>query len=286
MLKDGRVLMTIGVLLLAVQDGFSRHLAAEYPTIVIVTIRYWFLFVVMLFYAFATGGFTATFRSARPWLQALRGLFLALEICVLVTGFVLLGLSLAHAIFAMTPLIITAVAVPLLGERVVAAQWVLVAVGFGGVLLILRPGSEVFQVTALLPILAAVLFAAYSLTTRLVAGRDSPATSTAWTALVGVIVLTPVGLWMWEPLARADWPEMAYLAASSAVAHWLLIRAYAVETASKVQPFAYLQLVFASMIGVFWFGETLTTNLIIGAAIVVAAGLFSLRLGAEGAREV
>lgn len=280
-MSDGRVLMTLGVLLLAVQDGFSRYLAAEYSTIVVVVIRYWFLFLVVLIIALRHAGIRQMFRSGRPWLQALRGAFLALEICVMIAGFVLLGLSVAHAVFAVSPLIITAMAAPLLGERVLAAQWGLVAVGFGGVIVILQPGSDVFQTAAFVPLLAACLFAAYSLTTRMVADRDGPATSTAWTALMGVGLLTPIGIWYWEPLDRTDWPEMAYLAVSSALAHWLLIRAYAIERASRVQPFAYLQLVFASMIGIFWFGETLSLNLIIGAAIIVGAGLLSLRLKAE-----
>lgn len=277
---NGRLLMVLAVTLLALQDGFSRHLAGEYNTIQIVMIRYWFLIFVVLGIALRRSGIRAIFATDRPGTQALRGLFLAFEICVLVWAFVNLGLSTSHAIFAFNPLIIAALAAPLLGERVRPAEWGLIGAGFVGVIILIRPGSEVFSAASFVPLLAACLYAAYSLTTRLVADRDSALTSLAWTALMGVIVLTPLGLLNWQPLARADWPEMAYLAVSSAAAHWFLIRAYAVERATRLQPFAYLQLVFASLIGVFWFGEAISVSLVAGAVVVVTAGLLSLRIRA------
>lgn len=280
-MSDGRVLMIAAMLLLAVQDGLSRHLAGEYSTILIVTIRYWLVFALVLALAIGRRGVRASFHSARPLFQALRGVLLAVEICVMVAGFVVLGLTLAHAVFAVSPLLVTAAAAPLLKERVRPVQWALIGMGFAGMLVILRPGSEVFTAAALIPFLAACLFAAYSVATRMVADRDDAGVSFSWMALMGVVVLTPVGIWFWEPLARADWLPMGLLALSSAVAHWLLIRAYAIEAASRVQPFAYFHLVFASIIGVAWFGEMLTPPLLIGAGIVVVSGLLSLRVRAE-----
>jgi len=88
--------------------------------------------------------------------------------------------------------------------------------------------------------------------------------------------MTVAGVWFWEPMSAADWRWMAALCITGAGGHWLLIKTYEVAEASEVQPFAYLQLVFASAIGLLLLGETLRPNVAVGAAIVVAAGLFTL----------
>ena len=126
-----------------------------------------------------------------------------------------------------------------------------------------------------MPLAGALGFALYGLLTRHVARQDSTATSFFWTGTAGAVVMTAVGIWFWEPMAPADWGWMALLCVSGAFGHWLLIRAYELAEASAVQPFAYLQLVFVSVIGIAVFGETLRANVVIGAAVVIGAGLFT-----------
>jgi drug/metabolite transporter (DMT)-like permease len=120
------------------------------------------------------------------------------------------------------------------------------------------------------------MFALYGLLTRYASRRDSTETSFFWTGTVGAVVMTVIGVWFWEPMTRPDWAWMALLCVTGASGHWLLIKTYSVAEASQVQPFAYFQLVFASALGMVVFGETLETNVAIGAALVVAAGLFTL----------
>ena len=88
--------------------------------------------------------------------------------------------------------------------------------------------------------------------------------------------MTVIGIWYWEPMTQTDWLWMALLCVTGASGHWLLIRCYEVAEASAVQPFAYFQLVFASLLGVTVFGETIRPNVALGAAVIVAAGLFTL----------
>ena len=123
---------------------------------------------------------------------------------------------------------------------------------------------------------SAVLFAIYGLLTRFAARRDSAITSFFWTGTVGAVAMTIVGLWAWEPMIASDWWWMIALCITGVTGHFLLIKTYEVAEASSVQPFAYLQLVFATLIGITVFGETLTSNVLIGGTIVVAAGLFAL----------
>ncbi|SEW38689.1 Permease of the drug/metabolite transporter (DMT) superfamily [Cognatiyoonia koreensis] len=270
-------LMIATTFVFAIQDGISQHLAREYNVLMVVMIRYWFFAAFVIFIATRkTGSIRAAAATEQPVLQAFRGVLLAAEICVMVAAFTLLGLVESHAIFACYPLLIAALSGPVLGESVGWRRWAAIGVGFIGVLIILQPGYTVFAPAAAVPLLSAFMFALYGLLTRYVARKDTAATSFFWTGTSGAIVMTAVGLWFWEPMSRQDWVWMASLCVTGATGHWLLIKCYEVSEANVVQPFAYLQLVFASMIGLFIFNETLETHVAIGAAIVVAAGLFTL----------
>lgn len=273
----GIQLMVAVSLIFAAQDGLSRYLAGEYNVMMVIMIRYWFFaaFVVAVA-ARQAGGLRRAAATRNLGLQIFRGLLLATEICVMVAAFVLLGLVESHAVFAAYPLLIAALSGPVLGEKVGWRRWVAIAIGFVGVLIILRPGVAVFQPAALVPLAAALMFALYGLLTRRVARTDSAAVSFFWTGTTGAVAMTIAGIWFWEPMAPRDWVLMAVLCCTAALGHWLLIRAYAVAEASAVQPFAYLQLVFVTFIGVFVFGEALASNVALGAVVVVAAGLFTL----------
>ncbi len=270
-------MMVATTLVFAIQDGISRHLAGQYNVLMVVMIRYWFFaaFVIVVA-ARKSGGVRAAARTSQPVLQMFRGLLLSLEICVMVAGFVALGLVESHAVFASYPLLIAALSGPVLGETVGWRRWVAIGVGFVGVLIILQPGFRVFSPAALIPLAAALMFALYGLLTRYAARRDTAATSFFWTGVTGAVMLTAIGLWFWEPMSGPDWGWMAALCVTGALGHWCLIRCYEVAEASAVQPFAYLQLVFATAVGLTIFGETLRPNVVLGAAVVIAAGLFTL----------
>ena len=284
----GILLMIATTFVFAMQDGISRHLATEYNVWMVVMIRYWFfaLFVIALA-ARQPGGLRAATQSRFPRLQVLRGLILVAEICVMVVGFVALGLVESHAIFTCYPLLVAALSGPVLGEKVGWRRWVAIGTGFLGVLIILQPGVTVFPPWALVPLASAFLFALYGLLTRYVARGDAASVSFFWTGTVGAVAMTAVGIWFWEPMTAPDWAWMATLCCTAALGHFFLIKAYEVAEASAVQPFAFLQLVFASAIGITVFGETLKINVAIGAALVVGAGLFTLwrqRVAAKAAR--
>lgn len=273
----GIALMVATSVVFAGQDGISRHLAGEYNVYMVVMVRYWFFAAFVIAIASRkAGGVMAAARTSRPVIQALRGVLLAAEICVMVTGFTILGLVESHAVFAAYPLMVAALSGPILGERVGWRRWVAIGVGFIGVLFILKPGLGVFNPAAIIPLIAAVMFATYGLLTRYVARFDRTETSFFWTGTVGAIAITAVGIWFWEPMTGSDWIWMGALCMTGSLGHWLLIRCYEVAEASAVQPFAYFQMVFAAAVGITVFGEALEPNVLIGACIVVAAGLFTL----------
>ena len=274
--RAGIWLMIATTLVFAAQDGISRHLATDYSVMMVVMIRFWVFALFVLALAVSTTGLRAAATSRAPWVQLARGVILVAEICVMVIGFVMLGLIEAHAVFASYPLLIAALSGPILGEKVGWRRWTAILVGFLGILIILQPGSGVLSIWALVPLLAALMFALYGLLTRYVGRFDAAPVSFFWTGVVGAVAMTPFGLANWTWMTPADWGWMATLCCTAILGHWLLIRAYAVAEASAIQPFAYLQLVFASAIGLFVFGEVLRVNVAVGAGIVVAAGVFTL----------
>ena len=275
--RAGILLMVVTTFVFAVQDGISRHLAGEYNVYMVVMIRYWFFAAFVITVAGRkAGGIRAAAASKTPLIQVFRGALLALEICVMVLAFTLLGLIESHAVFACYPLLIAALSGPVLGEQVGWRRWSAIAVGFVGVMIILQPGFGVFQPEAVVPLLAALMFALYGLLTRYVGLRDSAATSFFWTGTVGSVVMTAIGVWFWEPMTGPDWVWMAVLCVTGALGHFTLIKCYEMSEASAVQPFAYLQLVFASALGISVFGESIRLNVALGAALIVAAGLFTL----------
>lgn len=273
----GIFFMICTTLIFSLQDGLSRYLAGEYNVIMIVMIRYWFfaLFVVAIS-ARRSGGLRKVAKSAQPGIQIARGLLLVADVCVMVLAFVILGLAESHAIFAAYPLMVAALSFAILGERVGWRRWVAIVIGLVGVLIILQPGAGVFTPAALLPLIAAFMFALYTLMTRLVARKDSAETSFFWTGVSGAVAMTLIGPFFWQNLHGTDWLLMLLLCLTGSIGHYILIKAYEAASPTVVQPFSFLQLMFVSIIGFTIFDEPFEVTIAVGAVLIIASGLFTL----------
>jgi len=274
----GIALMIATTVVFAVQDGISRYLAENYNVITVVTIRYMFFMCFVLAYSSRQkGGIRQVGSSGQLPLQIGRGLLLVAQICVAILCFSTVGLVNFHAVFASYPLMVMALSVPILGEAVGWRRWLAVCVGFCGVLLILRPGTAMFSSASILPVLAAFMMAVYGILTRYAARRDAAETSFFWTAMAGGIAMLCIGPFFWLPPIGSDWGWMGLLCLTGTGGHYLLIKALDATKASTIQPFAYLQLVFSSSIGILVFADSLDPMLIIGSSIIVSSGLFALQ---------
>ena len=276
-LRRGYAFALTAITIFALQDGISKHLGQAYPPVFVTMIRYWaFAAFALVLAARARGGIAGTAKSkARP-LQIARGTLLAVQIVLAITCFAVIGLARTQAIFAATPLIATVMSVIVLRERAAALRWVGVVVGLAGVLLILKPHGDFFDPTVLLAVLCSVMFASYSVMTRMAGTLDPPLTSFFYTGVVGCLVVCLVGPFYWTSMAPLDWGWMATLCLTSVTSHYLLIKAYNILDASAVQPLAYLSVVYASVMGPVIFHETVHLSTYAGAAIVVAGGLLSI----------
>ncbi len=265
------------ITIFALQDGISKHLGQTYSPVFVTMIRYWaFAGFALLLAARARGGIAGTAKSRARGLQVARGTLLAVQIVLAITCFAVIGLARTQAVFASTPLIATVMSVIFLGERASGLRWAGVVTGLCGVLLILKPQGNFFDATVLLAVLCSVMFASYSVMTRLAGMLDSPLTSFFYTGVIGCIVVCLVGPFYWTNMAPLDWAWMATLCLTSVTSHYLLIKAYNILDASAVQPLAYLSVVYASVMGPVIFHETVHLSTYVGAGIVVAGGLLSI----------
>jgi drug/metabolite transporter (DMT)-like permease len=263
--RRGILLMIAAVAAFAAQDGFSRHLAASYNTLMVIMVRYWFFagFVLVLGLR-RPEGLRAAVRSNRLGTHVVRSLLLVAEICIIVYGYTQIGLIHSHAIFAVCPLLVVALSGPILGEKLSWQRWAAVAAGLTGVLIILQPGVGVFS------------FATYSVLTRMTT-RDEPTfPALFWPGVIGAVIMTVIGLPNWQPINGADFGYLLIYAGISILSHWLLLKCYEVAEASSVQPFAYLQIVFVSIIGVTVYSEQIAPAMVMGTALIIAAGIYAL----------
>jgi drug/metabolite transporter (DMT)-like permease len=272
-------LMVAAVATFAAQDAFAKHLAGTYSTQMVIMIRYWvFAGFVILLALRRPEGARASVRSTRLPAHVVRSCLLVAEICLIVWGYTQIGLINSLAVFSVCPLLIVALSGPILGERISWQRWAAVAAGLLGVLIILRPGMGVFSWAALLPLAAAFLFALYSVLTRLTT-RDEPTfPAFFWPGVIGAVLMTVIGLPHLTPMLTQDAGFLAVYCGLSILSHWLLLKCYEQVEASRVQPYAYLQLVFVTGIGMAVYGEVLELPVALGSAIVVAAGLYALSL--------
>jgi len=271
----GVSLAIAAMIVFASQDGLTKHLAQTYAVPQILWVRY-VLFALFALWMTRSAGPRESLRSASPALQILRSVLLVAEIGLFVLAIRWLPLADAHAIMALTPLLVTALSVPLLGEPVGMRRWCAVGVGFAGMLLILRPGMGALHPAALFALAAAAMYACYIALTRKVSLADHSGTTLAYTALVGALVMTLVGPFYWRWPDLSGWAFLLTLAVTGATGHFLFIKALEAAPASVLQPFGYTVLVWATLIGFVFFGNLPDAPTVAGASIIVASGLYTI----------
>ncbi len=215
-------------------------------------------------------------RTAHPGTQILRGLLLmAASICFM-TSLLYLPLAEASALSFISPLVMTALSVPLLGEKVRWTQWTAVALGFIGVLVIVRPGGGLFDVATLLPMGSAFFYALFQIITRKYAGRDSAYTTHFWTALVCTVLASCTLILSWKTPDLREWLALIALGIVGGGGHYLLIRAFEAAPPSTLAPFSYAQIIWSTLITWLVFDHIPDGGALVGMGIIVCAGLFAV----------
>jgi drug/metabolite transporter (DMT)-like permease len=216
-------------------------------------------------------------RTRRLPLQLIRSFLLfASTIC---NFFALQYLQLVETqsiIFA-TPLLVALLAGPLLGERIGWQRLTAIGIGFAGVLVITRPGLGTMHPAALLSLAGAVSYAFYNIVTRMLASSDSSATTTLYSSVAGIVLMTPLLPWIWTtPSSPLTWVLLMTTGLYGALGHWFLVLAHARAPAAILAPFIYSQIIWMLALGYILFGDWPDPWTFVGAGIVIASGLYLL----------
>lgn len=283
----GVVLTIASVAVFACQDAITKHLSLRYPVPFFLMIRYWAFAAFTLAFAAHAGVSPVSALRANAWvLQIVRAICLMGGMVTAAISLRYLKLVDMHSVFSVSPLIVTALSVPLLGEKVGWRRWVAIAIGFVGVLIILRPGFGVFQPAALITVAGSSMLAMYVVLTRLVAHHDSFITTFVYTAVIGAVGMSFFGAAYFTMPEPIDWLWIAGLCACGIVGHSLLIKSLEAAPASVLQPFNYLMLVFSATVGFIVFSELPDIWTISGAGVIVGSGLFVIWREHRGKKQV
>ena len=268
----GILLITSAVSLFSVMDGFAKHLAAEYHPLQIAWMRYGVHLVLML--AVLRRSPVELLRTERPALQIARGG--ALLVCTLLFFFALRYIPLADAtaIGQVSPLFVTVLSIPLLGEKVRARRWTAVGVGLIGALVILRPGLGVMHWAAILPLSMAAVFALYQIATRVLSATDKPTSTLFYSAVVGTVGTSFFGPFFWQTPSAVDFALMVAVGALGGIGHYLLILAFQQAPASLLAPLVYVQIATSALVGYVAFGDLPDRYTVGGALLIAASGIY------------
>jgi drug/metabolite transporter (DMT)-like permease len=259
--------------LFTVMDATAKHLAQTYPIVEVAWGRYLFATLSLPLILYRFGGLAAI-RSRRLGLQLLRSFFLLCSTVIFWLAVKFIPLADGTAISFVGPLMLTALSVPFLKEKVGPRRWAAVLIGFGASLVIIRPGWGMAQPAALLPLLSSAAFAGYAICTRLLSRSDAWTTTLIWSSLLGLILLSLWAPFDWRSPDLAGWLTLAFLGAIGSLSHLLLILAYARAPASTLAPLSYVQLIWSTGIGLVWFGNFPDAWTLAGGAIIAASGLY------------
>lgn len=269
----GILCMVAGMALLTLNNAFLKTLTGDYPPGQLIALRAAFVFIPIALIAWCSDGLESL-KVNNIGGQSIRAAFLVATQFLMVTSLGLLPLADVTALSFSGPLVITALAGPMLGEQVGWRRWAAVVVGFSGVLIMVRPDPEIFRIVALLPILAASSGALRDLVTRRISTSDSSIAilcfSTSAVLLAGLISM----LFDHAPLNMVDLPLLVVAGCLQGAAHFILIEAFRHGEAVVIAPFKYTALPWAAVFGFLLFGQIPDIWIITGALPVICAGLY------------
>ena len=272
--------MCLTALMWAATDTFAKILGQSYPNLQVLWGR--FFFNVLLVALWLGPRLPEALATRRPGLQILRSLLLVLTVGLIFLSFRHLSLVSANAIFYLAPVLVTLLAIPLLGERVSGRLWAGVLLGFTGAMLIIRPGTGVVQWAALLPLGAALTSATYQVLTRMVSVSDDARTSVLYAALGGAVLTSALLPFHWRTPDPTGWGLLVAVGITGAIAQLALVRALTLAPPQRVAPFHYTNLVWVTVFGLLVFDEIPDGWTVLGAAVIAASGLLVLRRRTTG----
>ena len=257
-------------------DVVAKYLVISMPVLQVVWLR--FVSHALLGIVVLTPQYGRRLYQVNDWkLQLVRGIMISVMTALNVWALVYLQLDITGAIQFTVPILVAVISARWLGERLDARRWAAILAGFGGVLLIVRPGSQAFHPAIFLSIGNAILYALFNLLTRRLAASELPAATQLMSAIIASIVLTPVGLAVWRmPEGWLQWVLVMLLGVFGGVGHMMSAHAHRYASAAVLGPFIYQQILYWGFFGWLIFGHVPDLIVVLGAMVIIASGLYLL----------
>ena len=279
--SSGALLILLAALIFSVLDTTTKYAAALAPVMMLLWFRYAFQAVATFALRFPVQKMSL-FRTQNPRFQALRGALLLITSFCSFFGLQYLPVGEFTAMVMLSPLAATGMAAWLLKNRVSPQRWALMGVGLIGVLLVVRPGGQVFTWALLFPIALVTTYAWFQVLTSRLSGHENPYTTHFYTGSVGALVTTPIVVFNWNTAALlSHWPLFILIGLCGTVGHLCLIRAYMCASAPVLTPFLYSQIAFATLGGWLVFNHNPDGLAWLGIAVITVSGVGNALLSAK-----
>ncbi len=271
------ILFILGFCAIApIMDAFAKHLSNDFPIAQIVWARF-FMHMLIAVPIALTYNRQAFFHSKHLKAQIARSLLLMTATFSFFTGLKYMPMASTLALAFIAPFIVTGLSPFILKEKVGIRRWSAVIVGFIGVLIMLQPGAGLFSIYAIFPMTCGVLYAFYIMLTRKVAGTEPPFVTLAYTSLTAGIIMTiwliVTGDWV-MPVTFEHWAVMLAIGGWAMCSHFCLIHAFNYASASALSPFLYAEIIMATALGYWWFGDFPNAIVWLGIAVIIASGVY------------
>jgi len=270
--KMGIFWMLLTMLLFVSMDACAKYLTQSLHVLEVVWGRYFFhLLILMILLA---PRLRSLMTTSHIRLQLSRSLLLLMTTACFFTGLGYIPMADASSIMLTSPIVVTALSMPILKEKVGLRRWASIMIGFIGALIIIRPGTGMMQPAALFPISAAILYGMFQISTRFLSHSEPVLTSLLYSALIGTIVTTLALPFFWQMPTSSEWLIMISMGLLGGAGQFTLIKSLTIAPAATVAPFNYTNLIWATLFGFIIFGDLPDRWTISGAVIIVASGLY------------
>jgi drug/metabolite transporter (DMT)-like permease len=274
--QRGIFFLLIALFFFSAMDAVAKGLVAHYPVVQVVWARNLFQTIAVLLLILPFGGLSQL-KTKHPLNHLLRAIFQIATISLFFASLVYLSLTEAAALADTSPIFITLGAVLFLGEKLTRARIFALILAMIGTLIILRPGMGVFTPAGLLALGCAMAYAGNVLMTRKIGQHETAWTSLFYGALFGTLITSILLPMVWQPILAADIVRFLTLGALGSVAQWAVIRAFSISEAGAIAPFGYLGILFATFWSWSLFGTLPDVATVLGALVIIAAGLYVWR---------
>ena len=270
----GILLLLVATLCFSISDVMAKILGNVMPVIEIGWVRYLVSVAIVIGMGLSRGRLRV--RVGNPGTQLVRGVMMVTSMLAFVAALRFLPIADAAAVGFVSPLLITALSVPMLGEIVGIRRWTAIAVGFVGVLIVIRPGGSTFHPAAFLVLASSLTWSVASILTRRLSGQDDPAATMLWTSLVGLAVLTVMVPFDFVMPSLSYFALNVAMGAVATIGQYWMVLAYRHAGAALLAPFSYVQLLWATVFGFLVFATLPDQFTLLGAAIITASGLYTI----------